>query len=481
MSKENLVLSHVCFSENGNEELNEVNLTVFEGDILGLITLDNQGLESLINLIMNNHLLERGHVLYRGKEVSGCLTCKKTPNKIALVEAQSRLVPALNIADNFFFVKGNCPLFVHRRKQNRQIQRVFSQYGISLLGTEYPSSLSDLERCKVEIIKAGMIGVKVIILRDPSSFLGPKEVASLNALLKQIAENEGVSFIYLCNHHREILSYCSLLAIMYSGTIVLQKNCSAVTEEMMSIVSRDSVRLLPDLHKPIIPPVFEEAVQIKNTHGVEISVGKGECVVLLDLDNKVIPEITDALFEKGAPKGYSITVGGKPAFKNTALWSYIPANPISSSLFYDMSYVDNLILKKGNSKIANFWLRKKYRKTIIAEYCSICGDAIESRDLYGMSYQKLYQLLYQRILLEKPQVLFVVQPFNRMDMYQRIRVLEYISQIQKEGIAVVLLAVSLSDSLRLASRLILMQNHTIVKELPPDEFETAAEYGLITR
>lgn len=177
MIKENLVLKHVCFSENGNEELNEINFTLFEGDILGLITLDNQGLESLINLIMNNHLLDRGHVLYQGNEVSGCLSCKKSSNKIVLVESKSRLIPALNITDNFFFVKRRSPLFVQKRKQNKQVQYIFSQYGISLYGKEYPSSLSELLRCEVEIIKASMMGVKVIILRDPSSFLGPKEVA----------------------------------------------------------------------------------------------------------------------------------------------------------------------------------------------------------------------------------------------------------------------------------------------------------------
>lgn len=268
---------------------------------------------------------------------------------------------------------------------------------------------------------------------------------------------------------------------MCSGTIVLYKRNSDVTEEMMNVVSNDFVKSLTGLYKPAVPSENSELVLIKNRNNAKISVNKGECLVLLDLDNKVIPEISASLFEKNSRSEYSISIHGKTAFDNTELWSYIPANPLASSLFYCMSYVDNLILKKGNSKLANFWLLKKYKRTIISEYREICGDAVAKMDLFDLNQQDLYQLLYQRVLLEKPQVLFIVQPFNRMDMYQRIRVLEYMSKIQKEGISIVILAVSLSDSLQLASRLVLMQNHKIIKVLNSNEFEQAAEYGLIVK
>lgn len=480
LPKENLVLRHVSFSENTTIELNEVNLSIFSGDILGLISLDNQGLETLISVIMKNQILDHGSIYYRGKEVSSSIFCSHEVNKITLVDSSSKLIPALNISDNFFFIKGRSPHFVQRKKQRMLIQRIFAQYGIGFDGSEYPAALSKLERCEVEIIKAVTLGVKVIILRDPSSFLSPKEVSLLNKLIKTIAFESSVSFIYLCNHHREILLYCNRLAIMAHGTIILQKNCCDVTEEMMAVVSQDALKSMIGLPKTRPANTVENIIQIKNTGGSLIEVNKGECAVILDLDNKVVPEIKKALFSKRKTR-YSIKICGEDAYKNCLLWSFLPLNSLSTSLFYSMSYVDNLLLKKWNSSYSNFWRKKKYKKAIAAEYRQICGDAIDAPDLYRLSADELIQLIYQRILLEKPKAVFLVQPFFRMDMYQRVKILEYISMLKKQGIAVVILAISLSDSLQVASRLILMQNHKILDIFNSDEFEKAAKYGLVLK
>ncbi|MCR5288378.1 MAG: ATP-binding cassette domain-containing protein [Treponema sp.] len=480
MRVENLVLRHVCFTGNGNSPLQELNLSIFSGDILGLITLDNQGLETLISLIMKNHILDRGSIYYRGKEVSNSIFCNHEPNKIVLVDSSSKLIPALNISDNFFFIKSHCPLFVKRLKQKTQIQHIFSQYGLVFNGNEYPSTLSKLERCEVEIIKAVTLGVKVIILRDPSSFLAPKEVAQLHVLIKKIAKESSVSFLYLCNHHQEILLYCTRLAIMSYGTIVLEKNCTDVTEEMMSIVCQDAIKSMIGLPKMRLFRTPETVVKINNTYGTTIDVNKGECVVVLDLDNKVIPVIKSTLFSSENTE-YSIKIYGEDAYKNRSSWSFLPLNASVTSLCYSMSYVDNLLLKKWNSSYSNFWRKKKYRKAIATEYRHICGEVIDAPDLYRLTADELIQLLYQRILLEKPKAVFLVQPFYRMDMYQRVKILEYISLLQKQGIAVVILAISLSDSLQVASRLVIMQNHSILDVFNGDEFEKASKYGLVLK
>ncbi|AEE16658.1 monosaccharide-transporting ATPase [Treponema brennaborense] len=484
MKREILSLRHVCLSRDGEEQLSEVTFSLYEGDVLGLISLDNQGLDALVELVLHNRRLDRGHLFFAEKEVSSYLGCTAKENKAAVVESVSHLIPALNLADMFFFAKKKGPLLVHRAKLNRQIRMIFEPYGMKLTGAEYPDQLSALDRCRVEIIKAKTFGCKVIVVREPSSFLSAGELACLHLLIRKLAAEDGIACMYLCNHHREVMSVCSRLAVMYAGTVVLNKASAAVTERMMSVVSEDFIKSITGLPRPAAPAA-EPLATIRGKNGFALTVFKGECLVLLDLDNKTIPRIADALFARtpfaARRPEYRVFIDGTEAYRNPLLWSFIPAEPAGRTLFYDLSYIDNLTLKNSSRKLPHFWLFKRYRAHVCGEYRRIVGDVAESGNLYQLGQRELYELIYLRAGLERPKVLFIVQPFIGMGMYQRIRILEYISQLRRAGITVVILAVSLSDSLQAASRLILLQDGRIEKELPPERFDQAASYGLVVR
>ncbi len=71
-----------------------------------------------------------------------------------------------------------------------------------------------------------------------------------------------------------------------------------------------------------------------------------------------------------------------------------------------------------------------------------------------LSVRQKYDLVYQRVLLQNPKVVFCVQPFQGADLEMRIHIWELLEQLLKRGAALVVLAINLADSLSLASRLI---------------------------
>ena len=87
--------------------------------------------------------------------------------------------------------------------------------------------------------------------------------------------------------------------------------------------------------------------------------------------------------------------------------------------------------------------------------------------------QQKYDLVYQRILLQNPKVVFCIQPFQGADMEMRIHIWKLLEQILEKGIALVILAINLADSLSLASRLI-----RIRQDAPPETYEQS-EFGRI--
>ena len=64
------------------------------------------------------------------------------------------------------------------------------------------------------------------------------------------------------------------------------------------------------------------------------------------------------------------------------------------------------------------------------------------------------ELVYRRILLQRPDVVFCVQPFRMADVALRMSIWRLLEELLDRGVAVVILAVNLADSLSLADRLI---------------------------
>lgn len=89
-----------------------------------------------------------------------------------------------------------------------------------------------------------------------------------------------------------------------------------------------------------------------------------------------------------------------------------------------------------------------------------------------LTEQQKYQLVYTRILLQKPKVVICIQPFKGADFPNRVYVWKMLEQLLDKGMTVIILAVNLADSLSLADRLIRVGGDGTVEEIRKEKFGT---------
>lgn len=460
MKTEILSLRHVNFWENGKKELDEFSLKIFLGDILALMNIDYQGLSALKSLIIFNRRLESGQMLFCGKETCSADFCQKKMNKAAAVEKETHLIPSLNICDNFFFIKEKSPFFVNKKKSSRQIRQIFKDYGMDFTGFEFASDLSKFECCKLEIIRACSTGYKLIILNNLSSFLNSSEMKEIHALVKKIAAGNKTAFLYLSTDFADFSAVCNRFAVMRNGSILYTRDTDSISDDMIRNFQKDFEKTFSTFNLQKKNQNGEVIAEIKAGDDFNISIYKNECLVLLDLDNKIIKEISDALLNQKSSSVF-IEIEGKNAFKNKNLFSYISENPSVQAVFPHLSFVDNLVMKKMNSNFGRFWLVKKFQSSVKKEFSALFGEKMELQDLRECTQKDLYSLIYQRVLIEKPEVLFVYHPFDELDMMQRVRNMEKIYEIQRTGCTVVILAITPTEFFRIASRILVIKNNRI--------------------
>ncbi len=137
-------------------------------------------------------------------------------------------------------------------------------------------------------------------------------------------------------------------------------------------------------------------------------------------------------------------------------------------IFNGMSYMDNLCMGLSR-RVPNVW-KKNMRDSVRKEYGPVLGEEVFQTPVDRLSEKQKYQLVYTRILLQKPKVVVCVQPFKGADLAHRVFVWKMMEMLLEKGMSVVILTINLADSLSLADRLLRVDKNGIVEEVNREDF-----------
>ena len=157
---------------------------------------------------------------------------------------------------------------------------------------------------------------------------------------------------------------------------------------------------------------------------------------------------------------------------------FLKEEPAKTMLFEDLSVKDNLCLAL-DGKMPSIWLRKKVQKTVREEYRRTFGEDIFYKGVKDLTDTQKINLVYMRILLEKPKVVFMLQPFKNADISHRLQIWELQAKLLEKGITIVILAMNMSDSLAIADRLIRIgriNGKLVEKEYTQEQFAKLPVY-----
>ena len=462
MKQEILRMERVCCREQGVTQLDNFNLSIFAGEIIGLLPVNSHGLLALLRLLQSNTTLHYGYVYYRERQVNTWRDSKKRGNRFNLIQSESCLVEGLTVADNIFVLRPGFKEWLLRpRNFRKQLAPFLESIDIFISADAYIEELTDFERVVVDVLKSVMAGCKLIILRDISADICEAELEKIHLLMRHYA-NEGISFLYIDFHFEELQKICDKVALMSNGRIIkfLQEE-SLTSSSLYAYTGAHIGKVRQQLRRSETGKNKGGSLfQVKNVSvgiisGLSFSVASGECVVIQNVDIQVIgSEFLSVLNGKTQPESGEILLDGKPiASSMDGEFAVIQENPTKTMLFSEMSYIDNLCFLLDR-RLPEIWRDSRLREGIRQEYEDVLGSDVFGNRIDALSAVQKYYLVYSRIALLNPKVVFCVQPFRYADMELRIHIMELMRMLLDNGVSLVILTVNLADSLLLADKLI---------------------------
>ena len=481
MRNEVLRMERVTYKEDEVVKLEDFHLQIFEGEIMGFLPVNSHGKTALLKLLEKNVLLYDGYVYYGGKKINTWKEHQRTGNRLSIIQEKSSLAGNLNIADNIFVLRpGFRQWVIHTRMLNRQMRPFFEDIGVDIPLNKDVEKLSAFERIIVELLRAVILGHRLIVLDEVSALISNDELEKLHGILRHYVK-KGFSFLYICSHLEEISSICDRCAVFKNGSV--QK--ILVGDQMkhdppITYMSEYNDMVRYHVKKREKCKEKDEVMLKWNGFGEEhtceffFEVYKGECLAMQVMDAEAMEEFREILCGNIQPKNGEIFLKGKKTrIPGKGKIAVIQELTTKSMIFPELDYMNNLCICLAE-KVPSIWHDRRLRNSIRREYGPILGTEVFDTPVEELSEKQKYQLVYTRILLQKPDILFCIQPFRGADLEHRMYIWTMLEQFMDRGISVVILSLNLSDALAMADRLLLLGKKGEKKEILREDFPTIA-------
>ena len=194
--------------------LEEINLTIYQGEIFGIIGLSGAGKSTLVRCINFLEKPTSGSVIFDGADLGQLRESEllKARQSMGMIFQQFNLLMQRNALQNICF-----PLEIAGMPKKEAKQRaveLLEIVGLADKAKAYPAQLSGGQKQRVAIARALATNPKVLLCDEATSALDPTTTRSILNLLQEINQNLGITVIVITHEMTVIEEICNRVAII---------------------------------------------------------------------------------------------------------------------------------------------------------------------------------------------------------------------------------------------------------------------------
>ena len=499
----------------GNQVLTDINLTLREGEVLGLVGENGAGKSTLMKILFGMDVIREtggygGDVLIHGEKVSFSTPFDALKAGIGMVHQEFSLIPGFTATENILLnrepKKSNVvsEIFGDRlntldyKQMNERSAEAIKKMGVHIdqhmVISDMPVGHKQFTEIARELSKDNL---KLLILDEPTAVLTEKEAAALLDSIRSMAAR-GISVIFITHRLQEILSVCDKVVIMRDGVVVKDTPASEtdVSEITRCMVGR-SVDLSSAKREIVDHSGAKTILSIRNlwvdmpgetVRNVSLDVKEGEILGIGGLAGQGklgIPNGVMGLYEAGG----TVEFDGKEIPLNSprkcldASLAFVSEDRrgvgllLDETLEWNVAFPAMQIQNKFLKKIGPVtWRDEKAIHDITQKYINElmikCTSSLQkARELSGGNQQKI--CLAKAFALE-PRFLFVSEPTRGIDVGAKALVLDALKRFNREnGVTVVMISSELEELRQTCDRIAIVSGGRIAGILPATDSSEA--------
>jgi len=221
--------------------LDQVNLSIEKGDIVGIIGFSGAGKSTLIRTV---NLLERpdeGQIIINGKDFTK-LSPKQLASerkKIGMIFQHFNLLSSRTVFDN---VALSLELdHVSKDEISKKVNELLKIVGLENKANDYPKSLSGGQKQRVAIARALANDPYLLLCDEATSALDPATTQSILQLLRDINQRLGITILLITHEMEVIKAVCNHVAVIDKGKLLAKGTLSEIISDRENPVIRQFI------------------------------------------------------------------------------------------------------------------------------------------------------------------------------------------------------------------------------------------------
>jgi branched-chain amino acid transport system ATP-binding protein len=216
----------------GIKAVDNVDLQVKQGEILGLIGPNGSGKTTLVNVISGIYSPNNGKVLYKGELISGLRPHKISRMGIARTFQIDKPFRNLTVHENvnvgMLFGRGHKKRSMHSLKEG--VDELLKLVGLWGKRDMLATDLTVPDRKRLELAKALAMEPNVILLDEVMAGLNTREIGEAMELIKDINQ-QGKTILVIEHVMKAIVGICHRILVLSQGKKIAEGDCETVMND----------------------------------------------------------------------------------------------------------------------------------------------------------------------------------------------------------------------------------------------------------
>jgi general nucleoside transport system ATP-binding protein len=211
---------------------NDITLTFESGCIYGILGENGAGKSTLMKILSGYQSADSGEIVLDGQRVDYHGTQAAIRAGIGMLQQDPLDVPAFTVLENFMY--GG--LHTSRRKARDVLAQHTGRFGFTLDPDAYVAELSIAQRQQLEIVRLLAMGVRLLILDEPTTGISAEQKALLFTTLAELAHHDNITVLLVSHKLEDVIALCDEVAVLRAGRITGTRKMPATSTELVQMM-----------------------------------------------------------------------------------------------------------------------------------------------------------------------------------------------------------------------------------------------------
>ncbi|HEV7256038.1 MAG TPA: sugar ABC transporter ATP-binding protein [Mesorhizobium sp.] len=463
--------------------LDDVSFRLKRGTVHALMGENGAGKSTLMKILAGIYTPDQGEFFLKNQPIRLKSPLDALENGIAMIHQELNLMPFMTVAENIWIrrePKTRLGLVDHAGMR-RMTAELFARLNIDLDPDAEVRDLSVANRQMVEIAKAVSYQSDVLIMDEPTSALTEREVDHLFAIIRDLRA-QGIGIVYITHKMNELFAIADEVSVFRDGRYIGTHAAADVTREKIihMMVGREITQMFPKEDVPLGDVVLKvENLGLKGVfEDVSFAVRAGEILGIAGLVGSGRSNVAETVFGVTPASSGSIEIRGKPVTIDSPQaairhgMAFITEDRKETGCLLILDVLENMQIAVLQDRFARAGFVKERE---VSAACQTMGEKlrVKTPSLYerveNLSGGNQQKVLIGRWLLTEPRILILDEPTRGIDVGAKAEIHRLVTQLAREGVAVVMISSEMPEVLGMSDRIMIMHGGRVTGFLDREE------------